>query len=160
MTGGNFTWSNKQENPTLVKDRILMNREWGQLFTLVRVHKKVRKMSDHNPLVLTSVGDPHPKNIPFGFEFTWIKNPEFLIKVEKIWRAPTRDNNMLDKIPFKLKKFKKYFKGWGYNNVGVKKKRKLEINDELAVLEQLEEIMPLNDYQMRYRSELQLELTL
>ena len=53
MTGGCYTWSNKQEIPTLEKlDRVLMSSDWEDLFPLVSVHKMVKEISDHNPLLL------------------------------------------------------------------------------------------------------------
>ena len=53
MSGGCYTWSNKQENPTLQKsDRVMMSSDWEDLYPLVSVHKMVNDNSDHNPLLL------------------------------------------------------------------------------------------------------------
>lgn len=47
-------WSNNQLTPTLEKvDRILMNKEWEDLFPKVMVKKLPREVSDHNPLILS-----------------------------------------------------------------------------------------------------------
>jgi exonuclease III len=55
MTGGLFTWSNNQENPTLEKlDRILISKDWEDIFPHALVRKFPREISDHNPLILTS----------------------------------------------------------------------------------------------------------
>uniref|UniRef100_A0A453IZC2 Endonuclease/exonuclease/phosphatase domain-containing protein n=1 Tax=Aegilops tauschii subsp. strangulata TaxID=200361 RepID=A0A453IZC2_AEGTS len=57
MSGGLYTWSNKQEHPTLEKlDRVLMSSDWEDLFPLVSVHKMVKEISDHNPLLLDGGG--------------------------------------------------------------------------------------------------------
>lgn len=41
MTGGSFTWSNNQEFPTLEKlDRVLMTKEWEDLFPLAMIKKE------------------------------------------------------------------------------------------------------------------------
>jgi hypothetical protein len=94
----------------------------------------------------------------FRFELFWIKHPDFLKKVSEIWNAPTRDVNNLDKVLFKLKKVKKSLKGWGYNLSESRKKRKKEIQDSLAVLEELEERGPLSPTQcenkIRWKAEL------
>jgi hypothetical protein len=37
---------------------------------------------------------------------------------------PTRDINTLDKVLFKLKKVKKYLKGWEFNKASGSKRRK------------------------------------
>jgi endonuclease/exonuclease/phosphatase family metal-dependent hydrolase len=53
MTGGKYTWSNNQCNPTLVKlDRFLMSKQWEDIFPRVKVNKLPREVYDHNPLVL------------------------------------------------------------------------------------------------------------
>lgn len=44
MSGGRFTWSNNQSDPTLEKlDRILMSREWEDIFPSVMVNKLPRE---------------------------------------------------------------------------------------------------------------------
>jgi endonuclease/exonuclease/phosphatase family metal-dependent hydrolase len=54
MSGGSYTWSNNQDNPTLEKlDRILMNKEWENFFLNVMVKKLPREVSDHNPLIIS-----------------------------------------------------------------------------------------------------------
>jgi hypothetical protein len=59
LSGGQFTWSNNQKNPTLEKlDRILINCEWENLFPLSSARKIPRLMSDHNPIIL----DTHEKS--------------------------------------------------------------------------------------------------
>jgi endonuclease/exonuclease/phosphatase family metal-dependent hydrolase len=51
VSGGAFTWSNHQADPTLEKlDRILVSREWELLFPTVHIHKESKWMSNHNPL--------------------------------------------------------------------------------------------------------------
>jgi exonuclease III len=55
IAGGQFTWSNNQENPTLEKlDRILMPGDWEAIFPTVHVYKCPREFSDHNPLIVAS----------------------------------------------------------------------------------------------------------
>jgi hypothetical protein len=48
-------------------------------------------------------------------------------KIKEIWMQPTRDVNTLDMVLFKLKKVKKYLKGWRFNKAGDSKRRKREI---------------------------------
>jgi exonuclease III len=51
--GGGCTWSNNQVNPTLEKlDRILMSREWENMFPAVFAYKRRREFSDHNPIIM------------------------------------------------------------------------------------------------------------
>jgi hypothetical protein len=126
MTGGLYTWTNKQKTPTLEKlDRILMSPDWETLFPLAFVKRLVRDQSDHNPLVLdTGDGVVLPKKREFKFDINWLKNNSFLEKVEEIWTHPVRSTDPIDVLNIKLKRVKKYFKGWGSNLFGhVKKKR-------------------------------------
>jgi hypothetical protein len=125
MSGGLYTWSNNQDNPTLEKlDRILVSKEWEDIFPNVIVKKLPRKVSDHNPLIVSTTSFKPPSVIQFRFETSWISNPDFLPLVEKIWSKPCRAKSALDKIQQKLKLFKQFFKGWGFSLQGERKKKK------------------------------------
>ena len=55
MNGGLYTWSNNQENPILEKlDRILVTREWEDLFPQAMVNRLSSEVLDHNPLIISS----------------------------------------------------------------------------------------------------------
>jgi hypothetical protein len=143
MSGDFFTWSNNQLDPTLEKlDRILVTKDWEGLFPTALVQKKLRELSDHNPLILSSDSVSSWGNREFRFEVSWLGQVEFLPKVNEIWLAPTRDNVALDRVQFKLKKMKIFLKGWGYNLAGSRKKRKLEIEKLIKELEDQEESGP------------------
>jgi hypothetical protein len=64
----------------------------------------------------------------------------------------------LDKILFKLKKVKKFLKGWGYNRSGNNRRRRREIESNLCELEQIEEIGNLSETQIRNRFIWKIEL--
>jgi hypothetical protein len=84
LSGGQFTWSNNQENPTLEKlHRILINSEWELLFPLTQARKIPRVMSDHNPLIMDTGEKPEVKSREFRFEKSWVNHPDFMSKVEK-----------------------------------------------------------------------------
>ena len=63
----------------------------------------------------------------------------FLPTVSRIWASKVHASNPIDILNIKLKRFKKFFKGWGSNKFGQEKKRKQEIREELAFIEKLEE---------------------
>ena len=76
MNGGLYTWSNKQQNPTLEKlDRVLMSSSWERQFPLTFVRKLVKEISDHNPLILnTDDFLPNPvRKRDFKFDLNWLK---------------------------------------------------------------------------------------
>lgn len=116
LAGGEFTWSNNKETPTLEKlDRLLMSNGWDTLFPLVNVQKLSRLVSDHNPLILDTMEEREPCHKSFRFETSWIGGEDFLEKVEKIWNEPIVAKDSLDVMQKKLKKVSKYLKGWGRN---------------------------------------------
>ena len=117
MTSGMYTWSNNQDIPILEKlDRILMSKDWEDLFPQVWVRKLPREVSDHNPLILASGQHRNTKSIQFRFELSWLSNPDFITAAEKIWLKPCRATSALDKIQQKLKLLKQYFKGWFFKS--------------------------------------------
>lgn len=147
MIGGMFTWSNNQEFPVLEKlDRILVTKEWEDIFPQAMVKNLPREISNHNPLILSSGFCDKVPFIQFKFDLNWLKNPDFYQRVEEIWHKPCRASSALDKIQQKLKLFKQYFKGWGFNLQGEMRKMK-EIQVELVDLENSEENIRLTEVQ-------------
>jgi hypothetical protein len=105
MSGGKYTWSNNQANPTLEKlDKILVSKEWERLYPTILVYKKPRDFFDHNPLILDSGSQQTSKGGEFRFELSWLRQEEFSPKIRDVWLAPTRDRVALDRVTFKLKK--------------------------------------------------------
>lgn len=145
LNGGKYTWSNQQAHPTLEKlDRILMSFGWEDLFPLVSVRKLVRDKSDHNPLLLSS---DIPKSRPkkkreFRFELSWFADDNFLPLAKKIWEQPVNSTDPIEILNVKLKRFKKFFKGWGSNRFGHMRKRKNDIKSDLENMEKQEEEAP------------------
>lgn len=52
---------------------------------------------------------------------------------------PVHSGNPIDIMNIKLKRFKKYFKGWGSNNFGQARKRRKWLREELGHIEELQE---------------------
>jgi hypothetical protein len=124
-------------------DRILVTKEWEDLFPLAMIKKLPREVSDHNPLIILSDSRTPNKAIQFRFELGWLKMPEFFIQVEKIWNKPCRAKTTLNKIQQKIKLIKQYFKGWGLNLQGQLRKLRKELHEELSTFEELEETTSL-----------------
>jgi hypothetical protein len=118
---------------------VLASKEWEDIFPHAMVRKFPREISDHNTLII-SCG--MPKNLPhiqFKFDVNWFKNLDFYGLVEKLWGKPCRAKSALGKIQQKLKLFKQFFKGWGFNLQGEHRKKREELQGELSMLEDLEE---------------------
>lgn len=145
MNGGLFTWSNNQDPPVLEKlDRILMTKEWEDIFPQVFVNKLTREVSDHNQLILATGKCDNLPHIQFKFDLSWLKNPEFFTLVEKIWNKPCRAKTTIDRIQQKLKLIKQFFKGWGFNLQGEMRKKRKDYKSELGLLESIEEDVGLS----------------
>lgn len=77
-----YTWSSKQQQPTLVKlDRMLFSRTWEKLYTRMVVIKLPRMHSDNNPLILDTSCDTEGKIRMFTSERNWVKHPDFMSRV-------------------------------------------------------------------------------
>jgi hypothetical protein len=79
---------------------------------------------------------------------SWLKAHDYLRKIQEIWEQPTRDVNALDRVLFKLKNVKSFLKGWGFNRTGDHKKKKMEINVKIMILDNLEEVSLLLEEQV------------
>jgi hypothetical protein len=95
-----------------------------------------------------------PKSVQFRFERSWLKNPDFISAVGKIWGKPCNAKSTLDRIQQKLKLIKQYFKGWGFNLQGELRKQRTTVSDELSKLETLEEIRTLSEHQVQKKMSL------
>jgi hypothetical protein len=107
MARGQYTWTNNHIDPTLEKlDRFLMSNSWEDLFPLVTVHKLVREVSDHNPLILDTL-DIKVKNRDFRFEKRWLKEDSFLDRVRRCWDQQVFARDSLGRLVKKLKMSRK-----------------------------------------------------
>ena len=122
-----------------------MSFDWEDIFPLISVRKLVRDVSDHNPMLLsTSPVKNNPlHNREFRFELSWLKNEEFYVKAKNIREQPVNASDPINILNIKLKRLKKYFKGWGSHSFGHAQNRKNEIKEELEEIEKIEEGEPL-----------------
>jgi endonuclease/exonuclease/phosphatase family metal-dependent hydrolase len=99
MAGGQYTWSNNHSTPTLEKlDRFLVSKEWELLFPLTTVHKLAREVSDHNPLILDTMENREQRSREFRFEKRWLKEEDFLLRVDKVWAKAVTGRDSLSKF--------------------------------------------------------------
>jgi hypothetical protein len=114
MGGRGYTWSNNHKDPTLEKlDRVLMSKEWESIFPKVWIYKLPRDFSDRNPLILATLCQKKVMVNEFKFKLSWLRQLEFYQRIKEIWKVPTRDIKVLDRVLFKIKKVKKSLNGWG-----------------------------------------------
>jgi len=155
MVGGKFIWSNNQYPPTLERlDRCLITKDWENMSPMVFIQKLPRDLSNHNPLIVSSAITPQLRNFSFKFETSWLKHREFLDKVRDVWARPCKAESALDRIQIKLKRFKQYFKGWGFNVQGENRKIRKSLHEELVELELEEEETPLPLHKIQRKVEI------
>jgi hypothetical protein len=94
----------------------------------------------------------------FKFDISWLKNPDFVPLVNNIWEKHVKSREPIDILNTKLKRFKKHCKGWGTNIFGTNRKWKLELKNELLVLEILERNGEPTTYELIYIVKIQEEL--
>jgi hypothetical protein len=127
MAGGQYTWSNNHSTPTLEKlDRFLVSKEWELLFPLTTVHKLAREVSDHNPLILDTMENREQRSREFRFEKRWLKEEDFLLRVDKVWAKAVTGRDSLSKFQCKLKNVRNNLKGWGANLRGFDIKKRAQ----------------------------------
>jgi len=47
-----------------------------------------RELLDHNPLILTTQNNVPLTKLSFKFELAWLKNPDFIPTVKRLWERP------------------------------------------------------------------------
>ncbi|KAJ1258101.1 hypothetical protein BS78_10G047900 [Paspalum vaginatum] len=81
---GSLAWSNERRQPTLVKlDRAFCNQSWDLSFESHGLQALATSISDHCPLLLSSLAGPRRPR-PFRFENFWTLIPGFLEEVKKL----------------------------------------------------------------------------
>jgi hypothetical protein len=146
LSGRQFTWANRRENPTYEKlDRVLSTVNW-QKIPLVAVRALTRSGSDHAPLLIDSGNHAHIGNKShFSFELSWLKHEGFYEIVRAEWEAETRGDSPISKWQNKIRHIRRFLKGWEKCLSGHYKKEKEKLISLIDELDLRAEITPLDD---------------
>ena len=107
-----FTWSNGRRNPTLVRlDRVFCNEHWDLTFECHGLQALATGLSDHCPLMLSSLAGPR-QPLPFHFENFWTKIPGFLDKVRTVWQRPSPHSQPIRILHHKLSCTARHLRRW------------------------------------------------
>ena len=127
MTGRQFTWANSLPEPTYEKlDRVLMESHWEDKYPLVTVRalERIEAFSDHAPILL-SIGTLLPSvKSQFKFELGWLLRDGFDDLVKKIWAEPVVCVSAIQRWNIKIRKLRKFLRGWARHTTGLLKKKK------------------------------------
>ncbi|KAG8067995.1 hypothetical protein GUJ93_ZPchr0005g16224 [Zizania palustris] len=112
-SGGKFTWSNRQVNPTReVLDRVLVSNNWVYMFPLALVVVLPCIGSDHSPLLVDLDKKVCGERHRFKFDNTWLMMDDFREWVISKWpkRGPER---ILDFWKKQGNILRRIMRGWG-----------------------------------------------
>lgn len=148
-----FTWSNQQDNPTLVRlDRSFVNLDWTLMFPDSTLSSLVRTTSDHVPILLTAT-TTIPKPSIFWLNNCLLSNPSFLQQIASNWASVGPNHRSLGssgRLCLKLKRTRNMAKQWAVN---AKAPRRMATNctTTISVLDKLEEVRPLSTLELTLR---------
>jgi hypothetical protein len=118
LHGRKFTWSNQQNQPTLVKlDRVLCSIDWEELFPSAMLQSAASEDSDHCPLLL-GLKDSKGVKRRFLFESFWTKIEGFHEVVHNAWSSVPVGQCPFSTFDLKLKGTAKALQGWSSKKVG------------------------------------------
>jgi hypothetical protein len=129
MSGRKFTWANSRSVPTYEKlDRVLANTEWEQRFPLVTVDALTREISDHTPILLNTGENVIRGGQPeFKFELSWFLQEQFIETVTRVWESVNYGATPMKKWQNKIRRLRKFLRGWAKNVNGSFKREKDEL---------------------------------
>jgi hypothetical protein len=97
-----YTWSNKREDPTLVRlGRVFCIKEWDLLLTGFGLQALSSSLSNHCPLLLCQQSMTRSRG-SFRFENFWPKIPGFRTVVQEAWQKPVPGISPLNILHYKL----------------------------------------------------------
>lgn len=103
FSGKEYTWSNMQIDPLLIKlDWVLTSAPWSLTYPATHVQPLSRPISDHIPFVI-HIGSNIPKSQLFRFENYWTQHPGFLETVTLHWNSSPVYGNAAKNLSSKLK---------------------------------------------------------
>ena len=138
FTGPSFTWSNRCEGLTNIKERLdqcLCNQEWQLLFPKAGVKHLCNLNSDHNPILLDTHFESETLNHPFRFEAMWTKEDSSRVVVDNAWQFDVEGSHSF-RLVNKLEKTKKDLKKWNKEVFGIVRERIKLLQANIAGIQQ------------------------
>ena len=112
FSGRNFTWSNMQADPLLVKlDWVFTSSNWTLTFPATFVQPLPSPISDHTPYVL-HIGTSIPKANLFRFKNFWVDHPGFVDTVNLHCNSSPYFANAAKHLSMKFKQIRAGLKSW------------------------------------------------
>lgn len=130
-----YTWSNERRRPTMCKlDRVFCNEEWDLAFDQHGLQALSTSLSDHCPLLLSSLSGPRLPR-PFRFENFWTKIPGFKEEVQAVWKRSTAHTQPLQILYQKMAATARHLRAWSRSIIS---ENKLKMQMALEVIHMLD----------------------
>jgi hypothetical protein len=163
VSGMKFTWSNKQQNPTLIKlDRILASTDWDSQYPKCFAWTKARVGSDHCPMILDLgvQGATRPKY--FFFQDQWFLQENFTKMVCDRWDFDRTKGGAtvysLDRWHGCLQSLRQFLRGWNLKLIGDQRKAKQVLVNRIEEIDCLTELRLLDIHEWEERLSLENQL--
>jgi hypothetical protein len=112
LSGQEFTWSNKQQQPLLERlDWFFINQAWSLQYPETGAKTMTKDISDHATCAI-SIKTEVPRARVFRFENFWMKHKEFKDAFLEAWNTHHHRIDPAMRITAKLKIARKHLKGW------------------------------------------------
>jgi hypothetical protein len=122
MVERQFTWANSLPDPTYEKlDRVLMDANWESKFPMVSVRalERIKGISDHAPILLTTGTPKLSGKHRFKFELEWLQRDGFHDMVKSVWDRPVNVVTPIQRWNFKIHALRSHLSGWAQHVTGI-----------------------------------------
>jgi hypothetical protein len=144
LVGRKYTWSNGQNNPTLVHlDRMFCSTDWEDLFPGCLLQSAASQDSDHCPLLL-GLQDVNRAKGRFFFQAFWVKLEGFHDTVAQAWSSVAPGPCPFVTLSRKLQATARALQSWSVKTVGCLKLQLEMARELLHMFEMAQELRVLS----------------
>nr|XP_048333636.1 uncharacterized protein LOC125423443 [Ziziphus jujuba var. spinosa] len=136
--GKKFTWENKQEGRSYIKERLdrgLANQDWLSLFSEAKISHLALEQSDHSPLLLYSHENKKRRDRPFRFLKAWTDDISSGEIIKKAWNEETRNGMEAHKLLRRLHNAEIALKRWNKSHFGFVQENIKRLEKELEEIQ-------------------------